>query len=80
MPGRSCQGSCATWPGELHKQIELEMHGADTELDRQVLDLIQGSLDPHGAQTRPITGWRRRPMRAAAGKPEQGTIRPFSLS
>jgi len=24
--------------GELHKQIELEMHGADTELDRQVLD------------------------------------------
>jgi two-component system chemotaxis sensor kinase CheA len=27
--------------GELHKQIELEMHGADTELDRQVLDLIK---------------------------------------
>ena len=24
--------------GELGKQIELEMHGADTELDRQVLD------------------------------------------
>ena len=27
--------------GELGKQIELEMHGADTELDRQVLDLIK---------------------------------------
>src|SRR3954454_1630249 len=26
---------------ELGKQIELEMHGADTELDRQVLDLIK---------------------------------------
>src|SRR5216684_4995461 len=30
--------------GELHKQIELEMHGADTELDRQVLDLIKDPL------------------------------------
>ena len=28
--------------GELGKQIELEMHGADTELDRQVLDVIKG--------------------------------------
>ncbi len=36
--------------GELHKQIELEMHGADTELDRQVLDLIKDPLDPYGAQ------------------------------
>jgi two-component system chemotaxis sensor kinase CheA len=32
--------------GELHKQIELEMHGADTELDRQVLDLIKDPLTP----------------------------------
>ena len=30
--------------GELGKQIELEMHGADTELDRQVLDLIKDPL------------------------------------
>ncbi|MBC9983877.1 chemotaxis protein CheA, partial [Bradyrhizobium campsiandrae] len=29
---------------ELGKQIELEMHGADTELDRQVLDLIKDPL------------------------------------
>ncbi len=30
--------------GELNKQIELEMHGAETELDRQVLDLIKDPL------------------------------------
>ena len=36
--------------GELGKQIELEMHGADTELDRQVLDLIKDPADPYGAQ------------------------------
>jgi len=30
--------------GELGKQIELEMHGADTELDRQVLDMIKDPL------------------------------------
>ncbi len=30
--------------GELGKHIELEMHGADTELDRQVLDLIKDPL------------------------------------
>ena len=29
---------------ELGKQIELEMHGAETELDRQVLDLIKDPL------------------------------------
>ena len=29
---------------ELGKQIDLEMHGADTELDRQVLDLIKDPL------------------------------------
>ncbi len=29
---------------ELSKEIELEMHGADTELDRQVLDLIKDPL------------------------------------
>src|SRR3989337_2044505 len=29
---------------ELGKDIELEMHGADTELDRQVLDLIKDPL------------------------------------
>src|SRR3954454_6501660 len=60
--------------GELNKQIELEMHGADTELDRQVLDLIKDPLTlmvrnsaDHGLET-PAE-------RAASGKGEQGTIR-----
>src|SRR3954454_1177816 len=60
--------------GELGKQIELEMHGADTELDRQVLDLIKDPLTlmvrnsaDHGLET-PAE-------RAASGKGEQGTIR-----
>lgn len=60
--------------GELGKLIDLEMHGADTELDRQVLDLIKDPLThmvrnsaDHGLET---AGERRR-----AGKPEQGTIR-----
>ena len=48
--------------GELRKQIELEMHGADTELDRQVLDLIKDPLDPHGAQLR--RSWPGDPGRA----------------
>ena len=30
--------------GELDKQIDLEMHGAETELDRQVLELIKDPL------------------------------------
>ena len=59
---------------ELGKDIELEMHGADTELDRQVLDQIKDPLThmvrncaDHGIDT---------PMqRLAAGKPEKGTIR-----
>ncbi len=49
---------------ELGKQIELEMHGADTELDRQVLDLIKDPLThmvrnsaDHGLET-PPSAWR----------------------
>src|SRR4030088_3775088 len=60
--------------GELHKQVELEMRPPDTELDRQVLDLIKDPLTQmvrnsadHGLET-PAE-------RAAGGKPEQGTIR-----
>jgi two-component system chemotaxis sensor kinase CheA len=44
MPGRSCRASCAICRSELGKQIELEMHGAETELDRQVLDMIKDPL------------------------------------
>jgi two-component system chemotaxis sensor kinase CheA len=59
---------------ELGKDIELEMYGAETELDRQVLDHIKDPLThlvrncaDHGIDT---------PMqRLSAGKPEKGTIR-----
>src|SRR3954470_10130236 len=60
--------------GELGKQIELEMHGADTELDRQVLDLIKDPLT-HMVRTSADHGLETPADRAAAGKPEQGTIR-----
>jgi len=60
--------------GELHKQIELEMHGADTELDRQVLDLIKDPLT-HMVRNSADHGLETPSERAAAGKPEQGTIR-----
>ncbi len=57
--------------GELGKQIELEMHGADTELDRQVLDLIKDPLThmvrnsaDHGLET---TGRAARGRQARAG-------------
>jgi two-component system chemotaxis sensor kinase CheA len=60
--------------GELHKQIELEMHGADTELDRQVLDLIKDPLT-HMVRNSADHGLETPAERAACGKPETGTIR-----
>jgi two-component system, chemotaxis family, sensor kinase CheA len=60
--------------GELHKQIELEMHGADTELDRQVLDLIKDPLT-HMVRNSADHGLETPAERVACGKPEQGTIR-----
>ncbi|MGA7073950.1 hybrid sensor histidine kinase/response regulator [Bradyrhizobium sp.] len=60
--------------GELHKQIELEMHGADTELDRQVLDLIKDPLT-HMVRNSADHGLETPAERAASGKPETGTIR-----
>jgi two-component system chemotaxis sensor kinase CheA len=60
--------------GELNKQIELEMHGADTELDRQVLDLIKDPLT-HMVRNSADHGLETPAERLAAGKPEQGTIR-----
>jgi two-component system chemotaxis sensor kinase CheA len=59
---------------ELGKQIELEMHGADTELDRQVLDLIKDPLT-HMVRNSADHGLETTAERVAAGKPEQGTIR-----
>jgi two-component system, chemotaxis family, sensor kinase CheA len=60
--------------GELGKQIELEMHGADTELDRQVLDLIKDPLT-HMVRNSADHGLETPSERAASGKPELGTIR-----
>jgi two-component system, chemotaxis family, sensor kinase CheA len=60
--------------GELGKQIELEMHGADTELDRQVLDLIKDPLT-HMVRNSADHGLETPAERAASGKPEIGTIR-----
>src|SRR5467141_3640203 len=60
--------------GELGKQIELEMHGADTELDRQVLDLIKDPLT-HMVRNSADHGLETPAERTASGKPEQGTIR-----
>ncbi|MGY3448821.1 hybrid sensor histidine kinase/response regulator [Bradyrhizobium sp. USDA 4353] len=59
---------------ELGKQIELEMHGADTELDRQVLDLIKDPLT-HMVRNSADHGLETPAERAAANKPDQGTIR-----
>jgi two-component system chemotaxis sensor kinase CheA len=60
--------------GELGKHIELEMHGADTELDRQVLDLIKDPLT-HMVRNSADHGLETTAERVKAGKPEQGTIR-----
>jgi two-component system chemotaxis sensor kinase CheA len=59
---------------ELGKEIELEMHGADTELDRQVLDQIRDPLT-HMVRNSADHGLELPAERRSAGKPEKGTIR-----
>ena len=59
---------------ELKKPIDLEMHGADTELDRQVLELIKDPLT-HMVRNAADHGLETPQQRLAAGKPERGTIR-----
>ena len=59
---------------ELGKAIELEMVGADTELDRQVLDLIKDPLT-HMVRNSADHGLESPEQRRAAGKPEHGRIR-----
>jgi two-component system chemotaxis sensor kinase CheA len=59
---------------ELGKQIELEMHGAETELDRQVLDMIKDPLT-HMVRNSAGHGIETPALRRMAGKPECGTIR-----
>jgi two-component system, chemotaxis family, sensor kinase CheA len=59
---------------DLGKKIELEMQGAETELDRQVLDLIKDPLT-HMVRNSADHGLETPEQRRAAGKPEQGHIR-----
>jgi two-component system, chemotaxis family, sensor kinase CheA len=59
---------------ELGKQIELEMHGAETELDRQVLELVKDPLT-HLVRNCADHGIETLAQRLAAGKPQKGTIR-----
>ena len=58
---------------ELGKKIELEMRGADTELDRQVLDLIKDPLT-HMVRNSADHGLERTEDRVSTGKSETGTI------
>ena len=58
---------------ELGKKIDLEMRGADTELDRQVLELIKDPLT-HMVRNSGDHGLEGPADRRAAGKPETGRI------
>ena len=58
---------------ELGKQIDLEMQGAETELDRQVLDLIKDPLT-HMVRNSADHGLETPEQRRAAGKPAHGRI------
>lgn len=59
---------------ELHKKVDLQMVGAETELDRQVLEMIKDPLT-HMVRNSADHGIETPKERAAAGKPETGTIR-----
>ncbi|EEE45330.2 hybrid sensor histidine kinase/response regulator [Roseibium alexandrii] len=58
---------------DLEKPIELEMIGADTELDRQVLEMIKDPLT-HMVRNSADHGLELPEDRRAAGKPEKGII------
>lgn len=58
---------------ELNKKIELQMLGAETELDRQVLELIKDPLT-HMVRNSADHGIEAPADRARSGKPETGTI------
>ncbi len=59
---------------ELERPIELEMNGAETELDRQVLELIRDPLT-HMVRNSADHGIEPPEERKAAGKPKTGTIK-----
>ena len=59
---------------DLGKEIELDLHGEQTELDRQVLDLVKDPLT-HMVRNSADHGLETRAERIAAGKPAKGHIR-----
>jgi two-component system, chemotaxis family, sensor kinase CheA len=59
---------------ELGKDIGLEIDGAETELDRQVIDLVKDPLT-HLVRNCADHGIESPDQRGAAGKPSRGTIR-----
>jgi two-component system chemotaxis sensor kinase CheA len=59
---------------DLGKKIELEMLGQETELDRQVLEMIKDPLT-HMVRNSCDHGIELPEQRRAAGKPETGTVR-----
>ena len=65
--------------GELKKDIELEMHGAETELDRQVLDLIKDPLT-HMVRNSADHGLETPEQRRAAKQAREGHDPPLRLS
>jgi two-component system chemotaxis sensor kinase CheA len=58
---------------ELGKKIELKMIGADTDLDRQLLEVIKDPLT-HMVRNSCDHGLETPDVRRAAGKPETGTV------
>ena len=58
---------------ELDKRVNLEIHGAQTELDRSVLEKLVGPLE-HLLRTALDHGIETRAARLAAGKSETGEI------
>jgi two-component system chemotaxis sensor kinase CheA len=59
---------------ETGKKIQLDMHGQETELDRQVLELMRDPLT-HMVRNSADHGLETPDVRRAAGKPETGKIR-----
>ncbi|WP_114010652.1 chemotaxis protein CheW [Cohaesibacter intestini] len=59
---------------DLHKDIDLVMVGQDTELDRQVLELIKDPLT-HMVRNSADHGLETSDERVAMGKPVKGTIK-----
>ncbi len=58
---------------ELKKKLDLRMLGAETELDRQVLEMIKDPLT-HMVRNSADHGIELPAERVKAGKPEQGTV------